>query len=93
MELTRILELQAGLSAQLLQAAPSHLQVPAASAHRAYFDKNSAGILKKLREGDYKVADLAQELKIDEDGTRAILYLLSENGDVSEKKRDIFTIA
>ncbi len=60
---------------------------------RTYFDKNSSGILKKLRDKDYKVADLAKELSIDEDGARAILYLLSENGDVSEKKRDTFTIA
>jgi hypothetical protein len=60
---------------------------------RSYFDKNSGNILKKLRDKSYKVAELAQDLSIDEDGARAILYLLSENGDVSEKKRDTFTIA
>jgi hypothetical protein len=60
---------------------------------RAYFDKNSAGILKKLREKSYRASDLAKELSMEEDGARAILYLLSENGDVSEKKRDTFTIA
>lgn len=61
---------------------------------RSYFDSNSAGILKKLRESNnYKVSDLSDELRIDEDGARAILYLLSENGDVSEKKRDVFTLA
>ncbi len=60
---------------------------------RTFFDKNAGNILKKLREKNYKVADLAEELSIDEEGVRAILYLLSENGDTSEKKRDVFTIA
>ena len=60
---------------------------------RKYFDRFAPQILKKLRDRNYKVADLAKELKTEEEGLRAILYLLSENGDVSEKKRDIFTIA
>ena len=59
---------------------------------RQYLDRYSPQILKRLRDRDYKVADLAKELQTEEEGIRAILYLLSENGDVSEKRRDIFTI-
>ncbi|MDE1834193.1 MAG: hypothetical protein KGH64_02545 [Candidatus Micrarchaeota archaeon] len=60
---------------------------------RSYFDSHGGNILKKLRERSYRVSDIAKELSINEDGARSILYLLSENGDVSEKKRDTFTIA
>lgn len=94
-------EAEAGRVSLLLEQSIRHGQVLGTRAfnkkfyivRRPYFDKNSGNILKKLRDRSYKVADLAKELSIDEDGTRAILYLLSENGDVSEKKRDIFTIA
>lgn len=60
---------------------------------RSYFDRVSPGILKKLREKNYRITDLSRELSADEEGLRAILYLLSENGDVSEKKRDLFALA
>ena len=94
-------EAEAGRVSLILETSIRHGQILGTRAfnkkfyivRRTYFDKNSGGILKKLRENSYKVADLADELKIDEDGARAILYLLSENGDVSEKKRDTFTIA
>ncbi len=60
---------------------------------RQYFDRYSQPILKKLREKSCRASDLAKEIPMSEDGARSILYLLSENGDVSEKKRDVFTIA
>jgi hypothetical protein len=60
---------------------------------RTYFDRHAQSILKKLRERGYRVSDLSKELGISEDGARAILYILAENGDVMEKKRELFTIA
>ncbi len=60
---------------------------------RNYFDANSGRILDKLRDQPRKVTELAEELSLDPEGIKAILYLLSENGDVSEKKRDMFAIA
>ncbi|MDE1846042.1 MAG: hypothetical protein KGH53_02070 [Candidatus Micrarchaeota archaeon] len=60
---------------------------------RSYFDRHGAKILKALKDGEMKVTQIAREVEIDEDGARAILYLLAESGDVSEKKKDVFTIA
>jgi len=60
---------------------------------RTYFDRHAQGILRKLRERAYRVGDLAKELDMNEDGARAVLYILAENGDVMEKKRETFTIA
>ncbi len=60
---------------------------------RSFIEKNSGNIIKAIRSGTNKVPDIARETGLEEDGTRAILYLLSENGDVSEKKRDYFVMA
>lgn len=60
---------------------------------RSYFDRYGSKILKALKDGELKVAQISKEVEIDEDGARAILYLLAESGDVSEKKRDLFTLA
>jgi hypothetical protein len=60
---------------------------------RSYFDRYAQGILKKLRERSYRVADIAKELGLSEDGARGILCILAENGDVMEKKREVFQIA
>jgi hypothetical protein len=60
---------------------------------RSFFDRYGQLILKKLRERPYRIQDLSKEISINEDGARSILYLLSENGDISEKKKDVFTIA
>ncbi len=60
---------------------------------RRYLSDNGPRVLKGLANGQAKVADLAKELKLDEDGVRAVLYLLSEGGEVSEKRKDIFALA
>lgn len=60
---------------------------------RAFFERYSGAIIKELREGSSKVGEIADTLGLDEDGIRGILYLLSENGDVSEKKKDTFALA
>ena len=46
-----------------------------------------------IRSGSNRVSEIAKEVGISEDAARAILYLLSENGDVSEKRKDYFVIA
>ncbi len=94
-------EAEAGRVSLLLEQSIRHGQILGTRAfnkkfyivRRSYFDKNSGPILKKLREESDRVVELARELSIEEDGARAVLYLLSENGDVSEKKRDTFAIA
>lgn len=59
---------------------------------RSFIEKNSGNIIKAIKSGSNRVSDIAKEVSISEEGTRAILYLLSENGDVSEKRRDYFVI-
>ena len=60
---------------------------------RTYFDKYAQSILKKLRERSYKLADISKELGMDEEGARGILCILSESGDVMERKKELFSIA
>ena len=60
---------------------------------RPFLEKRADMIVKELKEGDKKVEEIASKTKLDEDAVRAILYLMAENGDVSEKKRDLFSLA
>ncbi|MDE1860106.1 MAG: hypothetical protein KGH72_00115 [Candidatus Micrarchaeota archaeon] len=61
---------------------------------RQYFDRHATAIIKDLKDkGESRVSSIARDVGISEDGARAILCLLSENGDVSEKKKDLFTLA
>jgi transcription initiation factor IIE alpha subunit len=39
------------------------------------------------------VEEMSKETGIEEDGIRAILYIMSESGEVTEQRRDIFKIA
>ncbi len=59
---------------------------------RAFFDKNSGKIIKELKEGPKSVSELVKQTSLNEDGIRAMLYLLSEQGDVSERRKDTFTL-
>ncbi len=59
---------------------------------RSFFDKNSGKVIKELKQGPSKVEDVAKSAGLDEDGVRAMLYLLSEQGDVSERRKDVFTL-
>ncbi len=59
---------------------------------RAFFDKNSGKVIKELKEGPKKVDELVKTTGVKEDGIRAMLYLLSEQGDVSERRKDVFTL-
>lgn len=61
---------------------------------RQFFDRYGTSIIKTLREsGASRVPGVAKDVGIPEDGARAILYLLAENGDVTEKRRDLFELA
>jgi hypothetical protein len=59
---------------------------------RSFFEQNSGKIIKELKAGPKNVADLVKTTSLDEDAIRAMLYLLSEQGDVSERRRDVFTL-
>lgn len=60
---------------------------------RAFFDQYSRKVVESLRSGKDKTSDIAASIGISEDAARAILYLLAENGDVSERRRDQFELA
>ncbi len=60
---------------------------------RGFISKNAPKILKCLDKSSVSVSEISKETSIDEDGIRAILYVLSESGDVSEVRRDVFRIA
>lgn len=59
---------------------------------RLFFEKHSPGIIKTLRQGSLHVFEIAKTQNLDEEAVRGILYLLSEAGDIREKKKDIFAI-
>ncbi len=61
-------------------------------ATRWFLNANSGKILKSIGEGS-RVDDVAEKTGVSEEGVRSILYLLSENGDVREKKKDFFVLA
>lgn len=60
---------------------------------RQFFDMHNPGIVKAMREGASKASEIAGEAGMSEDAARAILYLLAENGDVREKRKDYFALA
>ncbi len=60
---------------------------------RAFLEKYSSPVIKELKGGEKRVPELAEKTRLDENGVRAILYYMSEIGDVSEKKRDLFRLA
>jgi bifunctional DNA-binding transcriptional regulator/antitoxin component of YhaV-PrlF toxin-antitoxin module len=59
---------------------------------RSFMEKNGPQLIKLIGSGTSKTADLSAKTGIDEEGIRAILYLLSESGEVSEKRKDAFTL-
>lgn len=60
---------------------------------RGFINKHAARILKVIDQKSVNVAEIAKELSLDEDGVRTILYVLSESGDVTEVRRDMFRAA
>ncbi len=60
---------------------------------RWFLDRHIPTVFKLLREGDKRVSEMAVEAKIPEEAARSILYILAENGEVREKRKDLFAIA
>ncbi len=60
---------------------------------RSFIERNEPKLVAKMKEGKTKLDDLAGAVGISEEGARAVLYFLAESGEVSEKKRDLFTLA
>ena len=59
---------------------------------RGFINRNIQGILKCMDRRKMSVSEISKEVHLEEDGVRAILYVLSESGDVSEVRRDVFLV-
>ncbi len=59
---------------------------------RDFFNRHSSKVIGRLREGPCKIDELAKATGLPEDATRAIIYMLAENGDAREPKRDTFAL-
>ncbi len=57
---------------------------------RAFVSRNSQKVLKAIGTKATSVDEIARTTEIDPDGVRAILYIMAENGDVAESRRDVF---
>lgn len=62
-------------------------------ATKTFITQSLPKISKILGEKAISVPDIAKETGIDADGIRAILYIMAENGDVTEVRRDVFKVA
>ena len=60
---------------------------------RGFINKNASKILKSIDQKSTSISDIVEGTGIEEDGVRSILYVLSESGDVTEVRRDIFRVA
>jgi bifunctional DNA-binding transcriptional regulator/antitoxin component of YhaV-PrlF toxin-antitoxin module len=60
---------------------------------RGYINKNALKILKLIDQKSMGISDISKDTGIDEDGVRTVLYVLSESGDVTEVRKDIFRVA
>jgi len=63
-------------------------------AKRSFLDDYIPKVMNILRErGVASIKEISNEINLDEDGTRTLLYIMAINGDIIEKKRDFFAIA
>ncbi len=60
--------------------------------YRSFMNKHSPEIISALRGKDMSTEDLAKRTGLDLDGVRSIMFILSERGEVMEKRRDFFSI-
>ncbi len=60
---------------------------------RGFINRHATKILKIIDQKSVNVEEIAKEAELEEDGARTILYFLSESGDVTEVRRDIFRAA
>ncbi len=59
---------------------------------KSFFDKLGNELVKQLKSGPKKVSELASQLHQDEEAIRGTLYLLAEQGDVTENRKDVFAL-
>jgi hypothetical protein len=59
---------------------------------RSMFDRNSAKLLKELRDGPKPISELVKRTGLEEDALRTMLYVMLEQGDVSENRKDTFAL-
>ena len=59
---------------------------------KSFVGKNATKVIKEIGPKGTTVTDISQATGIDEEGVRAILYILAENGEVSEARRDLFKL-
>lgn len=59
---------------------------------RSFVSRNAAKVMKEIGAKGTPVAEIAKTTGIDEEGIRSILYMLAENGEVVESKRDVFKV-
>ncbi len=57
---------------------------------RSFINRHAPKILKGIEQNSRSISYIAKDTGIDEDGVRTILYVLSESGDVTEVRKDIF---
>jgi bifunctional DNA-binding transcriptional regulator/antitoxin component of YhaV-PrlF toxin-antitoxin module len=57
---------------------------------KSFVARSAPGILKAMGDKAMRIEEISKDTGIDEDGIRAVLYMLAEQGEVTETKRDIF---
>ncbi|MDE1871116.1 MAG: hypothetical protein KGI06_02650 [Candidatus Micrarchaeota archaeon] len=60
---------------------------------RGFINKNAPKILKLIEQRSVDIEEIAKSVGLEEDGVRTILYVLSESGDVTEVRKDVFRAA
>ena len=60
---------------------------------RSYINKYASKILGMISDKAVPVSEIAEKVGMEEDGARTILYILSESGEVVERKKDSFKAA
>ncbi len=60
---------------------------------KGFIAKSLPKINKVIGQKGVNVATISKETGIDEDGIRAVLYVMAENGDVTEVRKDVFKTA
>ena len=60
---------------------------------REYLNRYTPSIIKALRAESAKAEDIAKKSEMQAEGARAILYILAESGEITEKRKDLFAIA
>jgi len=60
---------------------------------RGFINKNAPQVIRALGDKSVKAEDIAKSLGMDEDAVKTVLYLLAENGEVTEVRRGIFKLA